>query len=209
VNLRGATIVELVIALAAGAVLVGALMFMWSGGIRTTQAAQSTIAIQNALLLAQTLHEDLRQLGVDSGRTPLVLSKTSLAFYKVRFGAKEVRLVPVRYRLVRGPDGVGYLERAELRPGGWAAKTYGLAPLSDLEFSLLADPLMGNRYGRVRMKLLGDERPSGLRTLAQLSRYTTHNLVVRVPVPSHRGDPAVSLVARFIREGELPAAGPE
>ena len=203
---RGATFVELVVALAVATVLMAALMVTWSGGTRMSRAAQSTVAVANALLLAQTLHEDLRQLGVDAAGPPLVLSPSSLAFFKVRFAGKEVRLVPVKYRLVRGQDGIGYLERAQLHPEGWVAKTYGLAPLAECEFSLLSDPLMGNRYVRVRMRLVGDERPpGGIRTLAQLGRATDHSLVMRVPIPAHHGDPRLSLTGRCVREGELPA----
>lgn len=198
------SMLEILVTCIIGSVVLGVVLAFWSGGVKMNKAAQSSVTLQNAMILQEAILQDVRQMGNDPTRPQqFLLGASSLSFFKCFFRGRDMDLIPVKYGVVPSRGGNRLLRRTESGSAGPAVKTFDLAPLSSLMFSLVGDSL-GNRYIRVTMEVLENDRavrgdvPAALR-----DRSSRHSLVVRVPTYSMLGDPMLSKVSGFRVLGDL------
>ena len=185
---RGFTLLELLIGVATGSAVTWAVMGLWSGATKLTRVAQSTALLSNALLLEDAISRDVCQLGLDPAQSsPLLLSEAAVSFYRVRFRGDDTVLFPLKYARVPGPGGTHLLQRTEWKAGANSVKTFSHAPLKQLAFSQVEDPMFKTHYLRVYMQLVDDDR----------TRAQEYSLVLRIPAPAQLGNPHFSAALRF------------
>lgn len=204
------TLVETLVAAAAGAALTWSVLGLWSGARRIGDATAQTVALHDALLLEEALLEDLRQLGVDADADlPLDVAADRLSFHRVSFAGPRVQLRPVRYTTERTADGYLRLTRTEFGPRGTPAvrKVWSAVPLASLAFELVGDPELGNRYVCVRMRLAAPGAPH-MPGLRDLGRALDHAVLVRVNLPAALADPRLADTLAVERLGTFPDAVP-
>jgi len=178
-------------------VVLGAVLVSWRSGTKSTQVATSTAALQNAMLLTEALYRDICQLGVDqTRREPLLIADGSLSFYKVKFLADAMHLVPVKFSRVKSPRGNWLLKREEL---GEKEKVFGGAACAELAFGSIVDPQFQTQYVRVTMKVLDGDLAPGPGRRDPLP----HSAIMRVPVPSQVALPGLQAVMRIVPDGDL------
>jgi hypothetical protein len=177
-------------------IVLGALLLLWRGGSRMARAAGGSALLSSALLLEESLLQDVRQLGIDPARRDTFLvSEASFSFYRVHFAGEEIRLRPVRWaRRPRAGGGV-VLARTEAASGKPVVKAFGHAPLASARFMLVGDRDFGNRYLRVELAMRDPEGGS--------LPGSTHSLVLRIPTPSELGNPALALASRLVPDADL------
>lgn len=194
---RGFTLLEvLVVAAIAIGVLAGVLT-AWRTGSQVERATNSTGALQSAMLLTETLYRDICQLGVDqSRREPLLINESSLSFYKVKFQAEQMKLVPLRFSRVKSPQGNWFLKREE---AGQPPKIFGGAPCTEISFAQIQDPTFQTRYLKVTFKVMDQDLAPGPARREPLA----HSAIMRIPVPSQIGHPGLQAVMKIAPEGDL------
>lgn len=207
---RGITVVEVLVALGIGAVVIGCLMGLWTLGSKMHQASQSTVALQAALTMTESLFADLRQIGLQAGLAqhaigpagrPAGVPGNTLSFYKVSFKADRIALVPVRYRTVASPGGNRLLVRDEKRGGTLVSHVFQPCPVQYVEFEAHADAF-GNEFIRAAVNVLEDDRPPGTVTIAP-ERIVRQQVMIRVPVPDRFGDAQYDRVNVVTRDADL------
>ena len=207
---RGTTVVEVLIALSIGVVLLACLMALWQLGSKMHHASQSTVALQAALTMTESIFGDLRQMGLEPGSPSYVIGPAtraagspgnSLAFFKVQFKPDRIILVPVRFKTIPSPGGNLFLVREERRAGKVETQVFRQCPLQSVEFDANADA-WGNQYLRAAVRVLEDDRPPGSVTITP-ERIVRQQVLVRMTVPDRFGDPAFSKVNLLVKDGEL------
>ena len=180
-----------------GLMLLASALSAWRSSAKQDQVASSTVSLQSAMLLTETLYRDICQLGVDQARRePLLISDKSLSFYKVKFEGPEMKLVPLKFSRVRSPKGNWFLKREE---AGAKDKILGGAPCTDITFALIQDPTFGAKYLKVTMKVLEADLEPGPGRREPLA----HSSIMRIPVPSMIGHPGLQAVMRIVPAGDL------
>ena len=199
---RGVTLLEVLIVMGIVVAVMGGVFMAMSGGSRVTRVSSSTAALQSAMLLTEALYRDIAQLGVDttSART-LEFSDSSLCFYKCKFDGDRMLLVPLKFSRVKSPKGNYFLKREEL---GAPDKTFGSAPCTELSFTTIQDPNFHTQYLKVMMKVLEQDLAPGPARRDPLP----HSAIMRIPVPSQVGLPALQAIMKIVPEGPLMAVDP-
>lgn len=209
-HLRAITALEILIALTIGTVVLGCLMALWQLGTKMHGASQSTIALQAALTMSETLFSDLRQMGLEPASPPFLIGPagrppgtpgTSLSFYKVVFLPDRVNLAPVRFHTIPSPGGNAYFVRDQLRAGKLDTNVFRPCPVQGVEFDTHTD-FWGNEYLRAAIRVLEDDRPPGTVTITA-ERSVRQQVLVRIPVPDRFGDPAFAKANLVLREAAL------
>lgn len=207
---RAITALELLIALTIGTVVLGCLMALWQLGAKMNRASQSTIVLQAALTVTESLFSDLRQMGLEPSSPPFIIGPvnrppgalgTSLKFFKVSFRPDRVVLSPVRFHTTRSPGGNQYFAREEFRAGKYDTRIFKTCPIQSLEFASHTD-FWGNDYLRAAVRVLEDDRPPGTAG-AIAERTIRQQVLVRIPVPDRFGDAAFAKVNLVMKEAEL------
>lgn len=194
---RGFTLTEVLVVAAIAIGVLAAVLNSWRSGSQAERVANSTGALQSAMLLTETLYRDICQLGIDqTSREPLMINEGSLCFYKVKFQGDLMKLVPVKFSRVKSPQGNWFLKREE---AGEKPKTYGGAPCTELSFVQIQDPKYQTRYIRVTMKVMESDLAPGPARREPLA----HSSIMRIPVPSQIGHPGLQAVMRIVPEGPL------
>ncbi|MBI4859457.1 MAG: hypothetical protein HY815_04245 [Candidatus Riflebacteria bacterium] len=209
---RGLSVAELVVVSATMTVLLGVLMSLWASGTLMNRAAQSSVALQNAMILEETIYQDFQRMGVDldSVSTHLV-SRTCLSFYRVAFDGPWIRLRPVRYSRIASPGGLYFLKRTEIGPGGRHDVTvFSGVPLLDVRFEEIVDPVLKRRYLSVYLLASEADRRDQRPRAALRDRTGCRSLVARVPMPAMLRNPIMEPVTKIATEsgtGLLPLEG--
>jgi hypothetical protein len=186
-----------------GVIVLTGLLALSSGGTKMNRAALSSVALQNAILLQEAIAQDIRQMGVDPGRTTLFeIGATSLSFYRVVFDGTAIRLRPVKYGLVRTARGNAQVCRTERSPRG-LERTCQPAVLRAFAFELVSDPTFGGRYIRVSMEVLDEDLPPSTAPAAFAVRSSRHDLLARIPIPTPLRNPALAPSTQLLPEGEM------
>lgn len=196
----GFSLVEIVVVCLASTVVLAALVGLWTGGTKMSKAAQSSVALQNALILEENLLLDLHQMGVNPSQSEThLVSNRCLSFFKVVFVGAEIALRPVKYSRVSSPGGLSLLARSEATAGGGVAtKVFGSMPLHVLRFSQFEDGPLRNRYLRVDLQTADEDRPIAVaQSAALMDRKVSRTLIVRVPDPAMLDSPIIAPVARI------------
>lgn len=191
------TLLEVLVVAGIGLMLLAAALSAWRSGAQVERAANSTVALQSAMLLTETLYRDICQLGIDqTRREPLLISEGSLSFYKVKFEGDRMKLVPLKFSRVKSPKGNWFLRREE---AGQKEKVLRGAPCTELAFSRVVDPAFRTRYLKVHMRVLETDLAPGPARRQPLA----HSAIMRIPVPSQVGNPGLQAVMRIVPEGPL------
>lgn len=194
---RGFTLLEIVVVAAIMLGIFAAALSAWRTSSQAERVANSTGALQQAMLLTETLYRDICQLGIDqTRREPLLITQGSISFYKCKFQGDVMKLVPVKFSRVKTPNGNWFLKREE---AGSAPKTFGGAPCADLTFEYIQDPKFQTRYIKVIMKVMEQDLAPGPSRREPLA----HSSIMRIPVPSQIGHPGLQAVMRIVPEGPL------
>ena len=194
---RGFTLLEILVVAGIGIGVLIAVLSAWRTGGQADRVANSTGALQSAMLLTETLYRDISQLGVDqTRREPLFINDGSVSFYKVRFQGDLMKLVPVKFSRVKSPLGNWFLKREE---AGQPPKVYGGAPCTELSFVQVQDPEFQTRYIKVTMKVMEQDLAPGPARREPLA----HSAIMRIPVPSQVAHPGLQAVMRIVPEGPL------
>ena len=199
------TIIEIIVVSAIAVVILSVLITISNSSQKMNKAALSSVNVQNALLIQETISTDLRQLGVlpARGAVPLV-SDHGLSFFRCVFDGKDIKFRPVRYGCTRTSAGNWRLVRTEVIAGREEKDTLdGL--LCEIKFSLVSDPQFGSVYLRVAMALIDDDvpAPAGKERNAFSARITSHDVLCRIPIPSEVGHPRLQKTCTPIVEHDL------
>jgi hypothetical protein len=198
------TVLEIMIVCSISVVVLTALIALSNSSAKMNKAALSSVTLQSALILQETIASDLRQLGVQpppAAPLPLVAPR-GISFYKCRFVGKKIRYRAVRYGVEGTPAGNMRLVRTEVTDNGPQRSVIdGL--LTRLEFAVISDPDRGGAYLKISLSLIDDDvKPPQGRSALQ-ARITNHDLLCRIPIPSERGMLRVSRMVTPEIEGPL------
>ena len=196
---HGFTIVESTVAACLFAVILGALLFTFSGGSKSADAARSTGALAGALTLSERLLEDVRQMAYDpASPTDLVAGTRGISFYTVAFVGPETVLRRVRYVVV--PEkGALVIARTAETTAGMKTERFGNLPLRSGAFTLITDQHFGGRSLRLDLVAIGDDRPGA----APSARDVPHSVLARLPMAPAWGDPQRDPARRVRNSGPL------
>lgn len=194
------TLVEVLISIAAGAVVVAVALATFSGGWKMGRVAESSAILTGTALLEAVLVEDLAQLGVDPalGRV-LNVAESGIDFYRVTFTPGQggpLGLSPIRYRLVPTPRGNQILTRTE---GGETRGVAGVV-IRGGRFEALATA--SAQLIRLSGLLIeADEANLGEGALAV--RALPVSFVIPLTVPEDTGNPGLARALAYERAGAL------
>ena len=199
----GVSIVEILVVSVLSVVVLGTILGLWSGGTKMNKAAQSSVTLQNALLLEETIYQDFHQMGVDptSWNTHMV-AENCLSFYKVAFDGQVIKLRPVKYTRVASPGGLYFLKRTEVGGGKTTTKTFSNAPLLDVKFGQHEDTVFKRRYLTCYLWVAEeDKRRPGSQLTVNQDRPGCRAMIARIPMPSMLGNPAMAEVTKIAPDG--------
>lgn len=182
------TVLEIMIVCSISVVVLTAIIALSNSSAKLNKAALSSVTLQSALILQETIASDLRQLGVQpppAAPLPLVAPR-GLSFFKCRFVGKKIRFRPVKYGVESTPGGNMRLVRTEVKDTG-PDRTTIEGILTALEFRVISDPQAGGAYLKISMSLIDEDVKPPAGRAAFLARITSHDLLCRIPIPSERG----------------------
>lgn len=146
----GYTVVEIVVVIMLVSTVLGLFWQIFSGSSRMNQAATMSIAIQQALIVQETLAKDIKRLGVPPGAdVPMRINPTSISFYITQFqeGDPLLKLNPVRYSLEPTASGNLKLVREAFDSRGLTERRMvENVTLKTFTFNLLSDPAGAGRF---------------------------------------------------------------
>lgn len=197
------TIIEIIVVSAVAVVVLTVLITLSNSSAKMNKAALSSVTLQSALLIQETIATDLRQLGVLStrGALPLVADR-GMSFFKCVFDGKTIKFRPVRYSCERTAKGNYRMVRTEV-VNGREERSILDGLLAQIKFSLVSDPQFGSVYLRVNMALIDDDVPAPANRNAFAARVTTHDVLCRVPIPSEVGHPRLAKTCTPVVERDL------
>jgi len=197
------SLVEMCIMGAVCVVILILLFGLWSSGVKMGKASQTSVALQNAILLQDRIAQDIRQLGLEPNRSELLrLRSDRVSFYKAVFGPREILLRPVRYSLVPSRGGHFRFRREEVTPKGRESTILG-AVLQSLRFSMFSDARFGGRDLQVKMVVLDEDVPILPGSPLLGARSTSLDLLARIPIPSQLSNRALAPSRKLIPESPL------
>jgi type II secretory pathway pseudopilin PulG len=199
---RGMTIIEILVVSSIGVVVLTVLIAVLSSQSKMNRAAQSSVTLQNALTIEETLAADIRQLGVLPARGAIAIAPHGLSFYRCVFDAKTIRLRPVKYGCERTRGGNWRLIRTEATPAG-LSRTALDGTIAAFEFRRVADPDLGSEYLKVSLAVIDDDVPPPAAPNAYAARVTGHEILCRIPRPSELGHPRLQRTAKPVVERDL------
>ena len=198
------TVLEVMIVCSISVVVLTALIALSNSSAKLNKAALSSVTLQAALILQETIASDLRQLGVQpppAAPLPLVAPR-GMSFYKCRFVQKKIRFRPVKYSVQATPGGNMRFVRTEVKETG-PERTVFEGLLTKLEFAVISHPQHGGAYLKVAMSLIDDDVKPPAGRSAFMARVTSHDLLCRIPIPSARGILRVGRMVTPELEGPL------
>ena len=197
---RAYTVVELLIAAALVALVIGTLFGFLSTTRKMNDAARGSAAVAGALLVEETIASDMRMLGVDPKRAHVFdWGPTGLSFYRTVFVKTEIRLRPIRYTVKRTKHGNLQLVRTELVAGKSNTTTLD-AILAGLSWSTTHDTGRTVDYLKINMTVLPEDLPPGPEAE---KRGTAQVLLARIPVPVQVVNPELEPTCRLTPEADL------
>ena len=196
------TLIEIMVVSVIGVVVLTVLITLSTSSAKLNKAAQTSVSLQAALLIEESLAADMRQLGVVPGRGPVQTSARGATFYRCVFDAKSIRYRPVKYSCEKTPGGNWRLIRTEGLPSGPRRQTLD-GILADILFRQISDPVLGQVYLRVTMRLIDDDVPLPTTLDAFAARVTQHDIVCKLTIPSEFPLPRVTRTTKPILESDL------
>lgn len=199
------TMIEILVVATLLVVVFTAVTVVFSGGRKMNKAAELTVAVHAAVRLQEQISLDLKQIGSRPGRQgPIKIGTRSMAFYRVFFVGREMRMRPVLYTLVPTPKGNFHLERQEFSGGTVTdRRTMREAVIRSIEFKELIGAGGEGRFAQVTMEVLNDDLRADELDVQRGGRKFSMVVIASCPVPSLLGALPDSVLNRVI-EGDLP-----
>lgn len=161
----GYTVVEIVVVVMLVTIVLAIFWQIFSGSTRMNQAATMSVAIQQALIVQETLAKDIKRLGIPPGaQETMRINPASISFYITQFqeGDPVLKLNPVRYSLKGTPNGNMKLVREIFdRTGPTEVREVENVTLDTFTFNLLADPTGAGRFLIATGTALTEDEPLG------------------------------------------------
>lgn len=184
------TLVEILVAAAAGALVLAVAMYAWTGGLKSGKAAQSAAAATGIALFRTALAEDLAQLVVDPGLRSAVLIQGEGVYFLVgsftRGRPGPVRARTVEYAAEPSPRGNRLVRRID---GASSRVLPGIVFERGLRFTVVEYP--SGQFLRAEGNLLdADEAAVGPAVAGP--RATPMVLVLAIPIPKNVGHPGLA-----------------
>jgi Tfp pilus assembly protein PilV len=204
---RGTTMIEMLMAVTIGLIVLAAILALYSSGAKMNRAAQSSVSLQNAMLLEEMMVEDFRQIAIDPSPDRvnfLQIQPNGVSFFKAAFPDRRIHLRPVRYSVNRTRRGNFQLVRSEQTPRGLQTVIKD-GILREIQFSMVGDSLIGTtRYLHVTMVVLDDDLAVNPRVpQAYASRSTVHSVMLKVCFPPTNGYQFLQQSAQMTPDADL------